>query len=190
MKTTICVVRHGQTDWNFKKLIQGRLNNPLNDTGRSQVKQTGLVLKEHDPHWDLIISSPLDRAYESGKIIAKEIGYDKEIIIDNEVIEREFGSAEGQNITPEIYQRIIKDDVEGLEKSHDLQNRAYNAIINIAKKYPGKKVLITSHSHFIKGLFTKLSNEFTFLSMLDNASLNYVIVENDKVIDFTFNKHF
>lgn len=45
MKTTICVVRHGQTDWNFKKLIQGRLNNPLNDTGRSQVKQTGLVLK-------------------------------------------------------------------------------------------------------------------------------------------------
>ena len=187
METIILLVRHGQTDWNQKRLIQGRINNPLNEEGIKQVKEVGKILKEKDPNWDIIIASPLDRAIHSANILAEELNYQNEIIINNDVIEREFGKAEGQLICDEIYNKIKNDDVEGLEKSYELQDRAYNALIKIAKKYPGKKGLIATHSHFIKGFFTKISNEFTFTSPLYNASRNYVYINNDKVTKYIFN---
>ena len=187
METIICLIRHGQTDWNKKKMIQGRINNPLNSEGINQVKEVGLILKEKDPNWDIIIASPLTRAIDSAKIIAKELNYQKDIIINNDVIERDFGEAEGEFITEEIYDKIKHDDVINLEKSFDLQNRAYNALLDIAKTYPGKKILIATHSHFIKGFFTKISSEFTFTSPLYNASRNYVYIKNDQVVKYLFN---
>jgi hypothetical protein len=42
METIILLVRHGQTDWNQKRLIQGRINNPLNEEGIKQVKEVSL----------------------------------------------------------------------------------------------------------------------------------------------------
>ena len=72
METIICLIRHGQTDWNKQKKIQGRINNQLNATGKAQVQEVGRILKEQDPFWDIIIASPLDRAIDSAKIIAKE----------------------------------------------------------------------------------------------------------------------
>ena len=86
-----------------------------------------------------------------------------------------------------IYDKIKRDDVDDLEKSFELQERAYNAIINIANKYQGKKILIATHSHFIKGFFTKISNEFTFTSPLYNASRNYIFIDNNKVTKYIFN---
>lgn len=187
METIICLIRHGQTNWNKQKMIQGRINNPLNEEGIKQVKEVGLILKEKDPTWDIIIASPLDRAIHSAKLIAEEINYQNEIVINNDVIEREFGKAEGEFITEAIYDKIKYDDVEGLEKSYEIQDRAYNALIKIAKEYPGKKILIATHSHFIKGFFTKISNEFTFTSPLYNASRNYVYIKDGKVTKYIFN---
>ncbi len=190
MKTIICLIRHGQTNWNKEKRIQGRLNNPLNDTGRNQVKKVAETLLHNDSRWDIIISSPLDRAMESALIIKTTLNLTCEIITNNDVIEREFGTAEGMYIEDSIYARIVKDDVEGLEKSTTLQTRAFNAIIDIAETYPNKKVLVATHSHFIKGFFSGIDTNYTFLSKLDNASLNYIIVEDGKIISYEFNKHF
>ena len=46
METIICLIRHGQTDWNKKYLIQGTINNPLNETGKKQANDTANLLKE------------------------------------------------------------------------------------------------------------------------------------------------
>ena len=188
METKICLIRHGQTDWNNQKLIQGRIDNPLNDTGKAQLKIVGKYLKETDNIWDIIITSPLTRAIESATIVKNELDFQDELIINPNVIEREFGKAEGENICEDIYNKITNDDVEGLEKSYELQARAYNAILDIANKYQGKNILIVTHSHFIKGLFTKISTDFTFTTPLYNASLNYVYVNNNKITKYVFNK--
>lgn len=188
MKTIICLIRHGQTDWNKQRLIQGRLNNPLNDTGRTQVKNVAEILLTNDPNWDLIISSPLDRAIESARIIKATLSIKNEIIINDNVIEREFGRAEGMSIDDEIYARILKDDVEGIETASVLQARAYNALIDMATTYPNQKILVTTHSHFIKGFFSYIDSNYTFLSNLSNASLNYITIEDGKVISYCFNK--
>ena len=188
METKICLIRHGQTDWNNQKLIQGRIDNPLNETGKAQLKIVGKYLKETDNNWDIIITSPLTRAIESATIVKNELDFQDELIINPNVIEREFGKAEGENICEDIYNKITNDDVEGLEKSYELQARAYNAILDIANKYQGKNILIVTHSHFIKGLFTKISTDFTFTTPLYNASLNYVYVNDHKITKYVFNK--
>lgn len=69
----VYVIRHGMTDWNTKKLLQGRSDIPLNETGRKEA----LLVKSkiNISNIDLVYSSPLKRAYETAKIIvgSKEI---------------------------------------------------------------------------------------------------------------------
>lgn len=186
--TTICMIRHGQTDWNKQKLIQGRLDNPLNDEGIKQAHIAGTKLKEKDPNWDIIISSPLSRCITTANIIKDELDYQGDLIINNDVIEREFGEAEGLNITNEVYDRINHDDYKGLEKVKDLQHRSFKAIMGIAEEYKNKKILIICHSHFIKGFYTYIDSNILFTSTLSNASLNYVLIEDNKIINYTFNQ--
>lgn len=181
MKTTLCFVRHGQTDWNKLTKIQGRINNPLNDTGRKQALDLGNYLKEHNNDWDIIIASPLDRAYETASIIKKALDKDIPLITDGELVEREFGDCEGALITKELFVDICNDNINNMEKSYDLQNRVYNATIRIANTYPGKKILIVAHSHVIKGLLTKLDNKYTFNQTMHNSALNFFTYEDGKI---------
>ena len=66
----IYYVRHGQTDWNKRLLLQGGTNIPLNETGRADAVRTGQGLAEIP--FDLCISSPLDRAMETAVLILSE----------------------------------------------------------------------------------------------------------------------
>lgn len=181
MKTYLCFIRHGQTEWNNLARIQGTINNPLNDYGRYQAQTLGQYLKANDSNWDLIISSPLIRAVETAQIIKQELGNHIPLIIKNEFIEREFGNAEGQIITKELFDSILKDEIEGIERSTNLQNRIYHATIKLAQEYPNKRILIVAHSHVIKGLLTKLDKKYTFRQQMLNSALNFFTVEDDKI---------
>ena len=48
-KVLICLVRHGKTNQNLKKLIQGRKDFPLSNIGRGEALQAAKILKETDP---------------------------------------------------------------------------------------------------------------------------------------------
>ncbi len=178
MKTTFCLIRHGQTAVNNLKKIQGRKDNLLNDTGRNQALQTGLYLKNNDSNWDYIYSSPLSRAYETACIIKDSISFFNDVIKDSSFIERDFGDAEGMPITDEIFSYILRDDVPNLEKSFEIQKRVVDGILKLCKKHPGKRILIVAHSHTIKALLTHLDKNRTFLDPLFNCSMSYFIEEN------------
>lgn len=189
VRTIICLVRHGQTDWNKKYLIQGRYDIPLNDTGREQIHKTSNKLKNLNVNWNVFVSSPLSRAYETCEIICNDLGYQNVTIEKRDnLIEREFGEADGIPISDETYENILNDNYKGMEKSFEINERAINEILDIAKKYPNKNVLATTHSHFIKGVFTTLDKNISFRSTLYNGALNFIIVENNKIIEFYFNK--
>ena len=57
MKTTIYLIRHGQTKWNEEHKIQGRIDIPLNDCGIEQVTTTGHRLKEANLKFDVYLST-------------------------------------------------------------------------------------------------------------------------------------
>lgn len=99
----IYIVRHGETIWNEKKLLQGRTDIELNENGRKLAHITGESLM--DTHFDKIYSSPLKRAYETATLIAN--GRDIPIIKNDLIRELSFGDWEGQNMS-----ELLKDDTQ------------------------------------------------------------------------------
>lgn len=176
----ICFVRHGQTDWNIHTLLQGRSNIPLNELGKKQAAAVGNYLKENDPEWDVIVSSPLSRAIETAWIIAKAIKYQKEIIISDAVIERSFGDLEGKPLNQEMYDTLEKGGHQ-IEEESELKRRARLAMLSLYEKYPNEKVLVCSHAQFIKAAIIAGDPTFNFRSLLYNSSMNYLEVEQGEI---------
>ncbi|MGM9899514.1 MAG: histidine phosphatase family protein [Bacilli bacterium] len=189
MKTLICLVRHGETNWNQQHLIQGRIDIDLNENGVNQIHHTALRLKQTKVIWDVYLSSPLQRAISSCKIIRNCLNDEnKPIIIRPNLIEREFGEYDGHIINDDVYAKILNDDVIGMEKSSEIQERAKEELVKIVKAYRGKNVLIVTHSHFIKALFTTLDHNLTFKSTLLNGGLNFIVFNDDEIESFDFNQ--
>lgn len=91
----IWVTRHGQTNLNKKKLMQGLTDEPLNDTGRAQAAEAGKQTK--GVVFDAVYASPLDRAIETASLIGHVNRED--IIIDPRIIEVDFGKYEARPYT-------------------------------------------------------------------------------------------
>ena len=86
----IYLVRHGQTNLNKAKLMQGLTDEPLNETGRTQAKKTAELIG--DVRFDAVYASPLDRAIETASVVA---GIDRsKVLVDERLIETDFGRYE------------------------------------------------------------------------------------------------
>lgn len=101
---------------------------------------------------------------------------------------RSRAKSHGLKITDTVYERILNDDYQGMEKSTIIRKRAYDEMLALDHIYPNKKILIVTHSHFIKALFTQLDQKITFKSSLANGSLNFVEIDKGKIIHFKFNQ--
>jgi len=90
----IYLVRHGETSWNKEGRLQGRSNTQLNEFGKKLARITGEALK--DVPFDVVYTSPLDRAVETAEIIKgdRQIPFFK----DERILEMCFGDGEGADI--------------------------------------------------------------------------------------------
>ena len=86
----IWIARHGQTELNRKKLMQGRTDAPLNEKGIEQARQSRKNIG--DVYFDAVYASPLERARVTGSIIGN-VGL-SEVIVDERLIETDFGRYE------------------------------------------------------------------------------------------------
>lgn len=97
--TTLILVRHGETDWNRQRRVQGSTDIPLNDTGRAQAREAGLALREElAPGAPVVVAaSDLSRARETASLIAAELGaaHPREY---PHLRERGYGDAEGLDV--------------------------------------------------------------------------------------------
>lgn len=172
----IALVRHGETDYNKNKIIQGRINIPLNELGKLQALKTAQYFKEKP--FDLMIASPLIRAQLTAQIIAKAIDYHKEILIDDAFIERNFGEADGKEIGQYI-DLVHKEEIQGLESSETLKKRMIDGILNICQKHPEKNLIIVCHSHSIKAILSALEpDKYDFTTSLTNCGITLLEYKN------------
>lgn len=149
----ILVTRHGQTDWNVLRKLQGQTDIELNSTGRLQAEEAGKMIKNEEI--DLVITSPLKRAKETAQIINKFLNV--KIIEDERLKERGFGGFEG--ITLDDYEKQKETNLQAgeiwnypqnvnfnnVEPMHDFFARIYDFFDEITEKYNGKNILIVSH---------------------------------------------
>ncbi|MEL0626411.1 histidine phosphatase family protein [Salinibacterium amurskyense] len=150
----LSLIRHGQTDWNAAGRMQGSSDIPLNDTGRQQAREAVEVLC--DSEWDVIVSSPLQRARETAQIIADGLGLELGRSYDL-LIERHYGEGEGLTKV-EIDERWPNSTVyPGLESLHNVVERGIAALNEITHDYPGKKVIIVCHGTIIRYTLSELA---------------------------------
>ncbi len=115
-------IRHGETDWNLARRLQGQQDIPLNETGRGQAGRNGRRLKEllveldRDPLSLDWVASPMARTRETMEIIRREVGIDPSgYRIEADLREISFGELEGltyedvAELHPHFYQHILTD---------------------------------------------------------------------------------
>lgn len=99
---TLYLIRHGETDWNRAQRYQGQRDIPLNETGRTQARRNGAVLKRLLPdatQFDFV-SSPLSRAIETTELMRSEMGLPLSgYRIDDRLRELHYGHWEGHLAT-------------------------------------------------------------------------------------------
>ena len=87
----IYIVRHGQTEKNRVRILQGRSDIPLNEEGKNQAGCVRDWFQSQGITFDMIYSSPLQRAIETANIITDNCP----VRIDQRLIEMDYGPYEG-----------------------------------------------------------------------------------------------
>ncbi|MDQ1597486.1 MAG: putative phosphatase [Microbacteriaceae bacterium] len=156
--TLLYLVRHGETDWNRQRRIQGSTDIPLNDTGRAQATRTGRLLARRS--WDAIASSPLSRALETGVILADAVGIDEsDIEIVEALVERQYGAAEGLDDS-QLSQFYPGDTpVPGRESRDEVAARVLPALVSLADRHPGASLIVTTHGGVIRTVLNAVAPE-------------------------------
>jgi len=152
----IYLVRHGETDWNRQRRIQGSSDIPLNSTGRAQAKTTGELLASRT--WNGIFASPLSRAMETARIIASEIGLEAPGTLPA-VVERNYGDAEGR--TASEVDALYPGDAEvpGRESREAVIERALPALVQLAEDNHGKSIIVVAHGGVIASILAAVAPE-------------------------------
>ena len=143
----LILVRHGETAYNVKGIMQGTADIPLNANGRKQAFEAKDKLK--DTKIDVCFSSSLARALETAHIITN-----KEVITDNRLMERKLGSLEGKSHdlydSKLYYDYKVNSNKYDVEPVRDLFERVQSFYDEIKTKYKDKTVLIISHQATIR----------------------------------------
>lgn len=154
----IFLLRHGETDFNRAGRLQGHMDIPLNQNGRTQVSHAAEILTGLNTGIDLIISSPLSRAYESAEIVAEKLAYKKEnIVVEPMLIERSFGAGEGLTIK-ERTEKYVDDLYPEMELLEDLLKRAHSVFEKIIKFADKQNTLVAAHGAILYAIVTTVTN--------------------------------
>jgi broad specificity phosphatase PhoE len=148
-ETILGLLRHGQTDWNVEGKLQGTSDIPLNETGQRQALAAAAAINPAE--WDLVLSSPLSRARATAQQIVESHALGQ-LAIDDRLLERAFGEAEGLSYQEwkTLYDPAV--GVAGGENLEQLEIRANKMLAEFAEEFSGKRVLAVSHGAFIRKL--------------------------------------
>lgn len=143
------LLRHGQTEFNVKKLVQGRCDSPLTDLGRHQAQTAAAWLKAHGVVPDKVVSSPLGRAMDTAQLVATELlGADAAAEPCKGIIERCYGTFEEgpHDALPTDVWDPGEDLVPfGGEGSRALQERMVDTLTNLMGAEGIETLLAVSH---------------------------------------------
>ncbi len=189
MATEITIIRHGETIWNVQQRIQGQRNSKLSENGILQAELVANALAKRE--FDILISSDLERAVETAKIINKQLQLPFEY--NANLRERSFGKVEGMSFAeinqqyPVEFHRYKQRDPKfaftGGESIEQLFKRVTTEIEAIANKCMDQKVLLVSHGLVLEMMMYKtfnirLSQPRSF--SINNSSISSFYIDGDR----------
>lgn len=200
--TKIYFVRHGQTKANKEGLLIGQWDIPLNDTGKQQAKNAGLILKNKTEikKIDCIIASPLIRTMQTAKSISQITGV-KKIITNNDIMERDEGDWEKKSYwevrdtDPKKYYKWLSDPFnirppKG-ESVADLKKRVLKFEKYVLNNFKGKNIIVVSHSGpirmFLLNILECALEKYWFLKV-ENGSVSEVHLSKTHKLIWAMNR--
>ena len=187
------IMRHGETAWNAQKKIQGVADIPLDGKGKELAKITGWALRDVD--FDRVITSPLNRAKETARLVIGE----RKIpwLEDTRIQEICFGVMEGMQVSgsdhPEFQENLTKffqdpwnfQAPENGESVEDVCRRTrefWDELVN-TKEYREETILISSHGCASRAIMQNVYRDHDFWhgKVPPNCSVNIVDVNDGKV---------
>lgn len=186
MTTRICFIRHGETDWNVTKHIQGQTDIALNETGHAQA----LAMAFNAAHFNFsaIYSSDLSRAYNTAQMVATRRGL--EVITMPHLRERHYGifqgltADEGARRYPEAYAHYkARDpdyDFETGESLNNLAGRVSVAIAMLTSHHSGQMIAAISHAGVLDIVYRKATGRPLHTPrdfVIPNCALNWFHID-------------
>lgn len=149
--TRLCLVRHGETEWNAEGRVQGQTDIPLSPVGIRQAHAAAAVLAHHD--FTAIYSSDLMRVRQTAEPSAHKLALP--VQLDPDLRERHYGIFERLLYTevkaryPALYLRFHEKDPDfDFETGESLRtffDRCLRAVQRIAATHAGEQVLVFTH---------------------------------------------
>jgi 2,3-bisphosphoglycerate-dependent phosphoglycerate mutase len=184
LPTRICLVRHGETEWNAERRIQGQIDIGLNDTGLRQAAAAGRWLKVAGIV--ALYSSDLKRAWTTALAIGSALGLAADPVPD--LRERRYGIFEGLTFAeaqaryPEGYaafaRRNADYDFENGESLRAMHARVTGKLAELAARHPGETIAVVVHggvldiiNRFVRGNPLEIPRDF----LIPNAGLNWIV---------------
>lgn len=167
------ITRHGKTAWNEQNRVCGRTDIPLSKDGVLQAGALALAVAARKV--DLIIASPLERAVETGRIVADFCHIP--LMTDDRLIEQDYGVYEGvdrKNVDFLNNKRNFAFRYPEGESMLQVACRVYGLIDEIKEHYKSQNVLLISHGgvcRIIHTYFNDMTNDEFFNYVLANGKL-------------------
>ena len=163
------VIRHGETEYNEKSLLQGQTDAELNDLGRRLAVLTGDALRREGVRFDGCVSSPLIRAYHTAQILLERMGQtDLEIRTDRRILEMCIGDWEGKSVIegesdvdPE-HMRLFKTDPFAMpdiphgETTAQVLARTADFLNRFPDEHPDGTWLVSTHGFAVRAMLNPL----------------------------------
>lgn len=189
--TTIYLVRHGETDWNSKQILQGQSDSPLTEKGLHQAHMLGEQFEHID--FAAIYSSDIGRAKTTAEIIAQY--HKKDVNISDLIRERYFGKYEGMKALE--MEKDLKDKLaeareldkdermafslsDEIETDQELVNRLYRFFQKIHSEHQGQKVLTICHGALMRVFLIHIDvARYGQMGYKSFDNLGYLVINTD-----------
>lgn len=190
------LIRHGVTDQNKERCLQGRSDIELNEEGRELARKTAEGLKNIE--FDLIFTSPLKRAYETAEIIKGE--RDIPLILSEELLEISFGAYEGLCFGQENYNIPDADFMNFFNKPQEYktppEGESFEQVIARTgallqelkgnSQYQNKTILLSTHGCALKAILANISKvsieDFWGEGVHKNCAVSLVELQGDEFV--------
>lgn len=160
MKTTIALVRHGVTEWNYAARAQGHVDIPLSPEGHRQAQLVAQRLAGE--RWDAIYASDLRRAMQTAEPIGQAL--DLPVRPEPRLRERRMGQAEGLTLWDrnDRFPGLHFMQIPEVEQDEALAERAVDAVRSLAQQHPGERLICVAHGAFIHHFVDAVAPEANF----------------------------
>ena len=171
MRSKLVLVRHGQSEWNAKNLFTGWKDPKLTDLGIQEAIKAGDLLETRNLKFDLMFTSDLFRAQETGRLILEQMNHaDIQVIKDQSLNERNYGDLAGLN-KDEAREKWGEEQVHIWRRSFDVPPPGGESLKNTAERVlpyfeleimpkvkEGLNILVAAHGNSLRALVMELEN--------------------------------